>query len=376
MNMHGDDDTIGGSSSVEDDILDSVEDITGESFDSDADDQANDEEDDPSAEDDQQEEDPADQEAAPQDAEPRQQSARERIDRSEVAKRIPQQRRVDYDYDGRTGDVINPKTGEVIFKNGTVEREMFTQLRDAQYQHARTEQSMRQMAVEGRRLEQLVEGYKKAPSVADNLGLNTEDQVRAFAMMAEYKKNPVQAFRKMLNDYQVDGGDLTDIFDNLEKIQLEGLEARLGKQINELTAPQREAKQREQAQSELVNRLNTEITTFFSSNPEAEQHVDTLTHIINRAGEEGRQISLNDAWTRLLRFAAHNGLDPRQDMRAQLEARQQPQPEAPRVPRRPMPNGRANSAQMQRQSDKTPNYERRNRDIVAEAMREAGFTDV
>src|SRR3954465_5882189 len=98
------DDPVGGNedTTVEDSILDDVEEQTGESFDAaeESGDETPDEEDEPAA------------------RKPREDHTRERGERREVQSRIPTQRRVDYDYD-RQGNVINPKDGSVIYPMGT-----------------------------------------------------------------------------------------------------------------------------------------------------------------------------------------------------------------------------------------------------------------
>lgn len=357
--------------SVEDEILNSVQDITGDDFDGDDDNEPVEEDTKnnrkPAADEEEQEE-LTNEELAAQAAKSSADDTRNRVDRTDLQKRIPSQRRVDYDYDQKTGDVINPKTGEVIFKNGAVEREMFTQLRDTQYKAHQADQKMREYVNYGKKVEQELEAYKRAPSVGESLKLNTEDQVRAFNMMAAYKADPVKAFRKMLTEFQVDGGDLTDIFSDLEKIQTEGLEAKIAKLLEPIIKPKQEEAASATQHQELVAKLNTEVTTFFGNNPEAEPHADLLAHVINRAAENGQRLSLSDAWVNVLKFANARKLDLSGDLRTQLDP---PQQQQQREQRRPMPNGRANTSMQRR--DERPSHERRSKDIVAEAMREAGF---
>jgi hypothetical protein len=344
------DDPVGGNedTTVEDSILDDVEEQTGESFDAaeESSDETPDEEDEPAA------------------RKPREDGPRERGERREVQSRIPTQRRVDYDYD-RQGNVINPKDGSVIYPMGTPQRELFAQLQNERFHRSRVEGSVREMAQRGQSLEQAVEQMRRSATIGDQLGLPPKDQVIALEHMAQFRADPIKGVRRILNLYMQDGGDLSEIFDDLEKIQLQGLEQRLTSQVDKITEPQRQAEAEARRVNELTNRLNNEVASFFKVHPEAEQHADLLAHVINRGAEAGRSVSLNDAYVNILKFAHSHGLDhtrPLQEQLARGQVRQQSAiPRNTGVPR------------VQRSNSGKPLHDRSTRDLVREAMEEAGF---
>jgi hypothetical protein len=338
--------------STEDDILDTVEDVTGDKFDVEDED-----EDETDADDDDGEEDTP---PAPQRA--RQDGPREPVSRREVQSRIPTQRRVDYDYD-RQGNVINPRDGTIIYPMGTPQRELFSQLQNERYNRSRVEGAVREMAQRGQSLEQAVQDMQRAATVGDTLKLSTRDQVLAMEHMAHFRADPVKGLRRMLNLYIQEGGDLTNIFDNLEKIQLEGLEQRLTSQFDKITKPEREAEAERKRVGELTQRINQDVQTFFSANPEAEQHADLLAHIIDSAAQQGRSVSLMEAYINVLKFAQARGLDLSRPLDAQLTS----QPRRGALPRS------TSTPRVQPNNSGKPLHDRSTRDLVREAMEEAGF---
>jgi hypothetical protein len=362
MNFGDDDDVV--DTSVEDSILDEVEALTGTSFDDDEEIQEPQPEEVP-------EQETSNQQAAPEAQRPRADNQQQRGVNPEVQRWINARRHTDYDYNDR-GDLVDKKTGKVVYEKGTPAREFFSALKNEQFERSKVIGQAQQLysayEQQGKQLEQ----YQNAFKVASDSGLAIQDQALAMEHMAAYKANPVQALRKMLHTYQVEGGDLTDIFDDLPKIQLEGVEARLKAMADRIEAPERE----KQSTNEMMQNLNREVQSFFGENPEAEMHSDTLAYIINSAAQKNQRVSLSQAWTRLLRFCNSNGLRIDQPLKDQLSSGQQQ--EAPPVQQRrqtPMPQrGRSNGI-VPRQQNSKPSYEKRNRDIVEEAMAEAGFLD-
>lgn len=355
---------------TESNILNEVEQITGENFD------GSDNADEPTQENEEEnhqadEDKPRRRQDAREAARSRDDSQYQRVDRREVQSRIPSQRRVDYDYDRNTGDVIDPRTGETIFKNGTVEREMFSQLQDANYNLHRMQSQATEVINRFNQVNQQLEGYKKASQAIQDAGVNIEQQAAAVSWMAQYNKNPVSALRAMLNQAQQDGVDLSDIFDNLPSIQRDGLFAELKARIDSLAKPQEEQQAQEAKQREILERSNKEITTFFNAYPEAMPHAELMGHVIQRATQRGQQMSLHDAYIHLQKFARDNNLDLNGDLREQLESQPRGRDEMPR--RRPTPpQGRPGNYRPSRNAGK-PDYERSSKDLVREAFEESGI---
>lgn len=362
MNFGGDEDDKG-TENIEDTILDEVKAVTGDNFNED------DEEDAP--------EEPAEEEAAveqppaPEAARSRKDNPRQRGDSGEVQRWINAKRHVDYNYNEK-GDVVD-KAGNVLFAKGTPARDLFAAVKNEQFERSKVLEQGQNLFRAYNEQQQKLGQYEAAFKATADSGLNMQDQVIAMEHMKAFRANPTQALRKMLTDFQVDGGDLSEIFEDLPKLQLEGLEARLKQLADGVDKPSREKAAEEQRQQELLDNANREVTSFFGENPEAEMHSDTLAHIINSAAQKGQVVSLASAWTRLLRFCNQKGLSIDQPLNAQLsdEPQQQQRRQAP--PQRPLP-GRGRSNGLSPSKSATPAYEKRNRDFVREAMEEAGIT--
>ncbi len=347
---------------IENTILDEVEAQTGLSFDDDEEIQKPEQDEQPEPK----EEEPPAEQAAPQAARPQQDNRRDRSVNPEMQRWINARRHTDYDYNDK-GDVVDKRSGEVRFAKGSIEREFFSALKNEQFERSKVIGQAQQLYSAYEQQGKQLEAYTAAFKAASDSGLNPNDQALAMQMMVAYRANPVQSLRKMLHDYQVEGGDLTEIFDDLPKIQLEGIEGRLKQYADKIERPDREKEAAEQE----VARINGEIATLFRQNPEAQLHGDTLAYIINDSKQKGNPVSLSEAWTRLLRFCNANGLRIDQPLQDQL--RDPPAPQQQERRQAPMPSrGRSNGV-VPRQQNGKPSYERRNRDIVEEAMAEAGF---
>lgn len=350
--------------SIEDTILDEVKALTGDDFNED-DDVSETEEDQPEP----QEEQPADKPAPAKAARPDKVNQRERGDNTEVQRWINARRHTDYNYD-KDGSVVD-KDGKVIYAIGTPARDLFAAVKNEQFKHSQVLEQGQQLFKAYNEQKQQLDSYTKAFEAAGKSGLKPQDQALAMEHMIAFKANPTQALRKMLTDYQVDGGDLSDIFEDLPKLQLEGVEARLKQLADRADTPQREKAAEEQRVSQMMESLNREVTTFFAENPAAETHSDTLAHIINSAAAKGQKVTLSQAWIRLMQFCNEKGLSINQSLQSQL-SEQAPQ-QRRQAPPKPMP-GRGRSNGLAPSKSAVPAHERRNRDFVREAMEEAGIS--
>lgn len=368
MNIYldGDDDDI--DTSVEDSILNDVEEATGVSFDDDEEIQKPEE----PVED---EVEKPKQEAATEQQAPKQGSRSREIDPAKRANReqiqgwLSARRRVDYDYD-QGGNVVD-KEGKVLFAIGTPARELFSALKNEQFERSKITGQAQQLFTEYNQQKQQLDAYSNAFKAGSDLGLRIEDQAQAMQMMAAFKKDPVQGIRKILHDYQVDGGDLSEIFEDLPKLQSEGIEARLKAMADRIEAPEREKAQQATQQQEAMNRVNQEIQTFFGENPLAEVHAPTLAHIVQSATDKGQKVSLSQAWIRLMQFCNERGL--RLDAPLEQQLSDAPQQQQQKPVQRAMP-GRGRSNGLSPKQSNKPTYDRSNRDFVREAMEEAGIT--
>lgn len=368
MNMYdGDDDDVV-DTSVEDSILNDVEEATGVSFDDDPEINEPEEQTDEQPTKPKQEEQPTEQQAPKQGSRSREIDPAKRASREQVQGWLSARRRVDYDYD-QGGNVVD-KEGKLLFAIGTPARELFSALKNEQFERSKITGQAQQLFQEYNQQKQQLDAYTNAFKAAQDSGLQIQDQVLAMEHMAAFRKNPVQAMRKMLHDFQVDGGDLSEIFEDLPKLQSEGIEARLKAMADRIEAPERQRTEQEQRQKEVLDNVNKEIQTFFGDNPEAQIHSETLAHIVQSSVDKGQNISLSQAWIRLLRFCNDRGL--RTDVPLAQQLSDDPPKQQQRVAPPPMPGRGRGNGLAPKQTGK-PVYDRNNRDFVREAMEEAGF---
>lgn len=355
---------------IENTILDEVQNATGVSFDDEDDntDVAENEENQSQETDEPAEEQPADEPPARQAARSGKDNKQQRGNRDQVQRWLNARRHTDYNYDG-DGSVVDSQ-GKVLFPVGSPARDLFAALKNEQFERSRVIQQGQQLFAQYNQQKQQLDAYTSAFKAATDSGLKPEDQATAMQIMVSYRKDPVQTIRKMLTDFEVDGGDLSDIFEDVPKLQRDAAEARLRALADRIEAPAKAEQAQAAEKQEMMASLNQEVQTFFGENPEAEIHADTLAYIIDSGAKQNQRITLTQAWVRLMRFCNAKGLSLNQSLRDQLQDSPQQQQQKPAS--RPMP-GRGRSNGLSPKQTNTPSYERRNRDLVREAMEESGI---
>lgn len=245
------------------------------------------------------EEDDEEDESADTDGKPSVLDPRDGTQRDEGSRGIPSRRYVDYDYDAK-GNVVNPKTGKVLYEAGSPANTMFRQVRNLQFQHHKATETLQEVAKLGRDFETKYNTLKEAASVGNQLGLTAEDQTYAMRLMGSYKTNPVQTLRALLTDAVSNGTDLNDIFDNVSAIQTDAFKKMLDERLKPIT----QAAEQRTEQSQTTQRVQQETQSFFEENPEAQLHIPLIRRVIDQHTENGQQISLDKAYQHVLKFAA------------------------------------------------------------------------
>lgn len=234
-------------------------------------------------------------------------------------------------------NVIDPRTGKVLAQAGG-ERRLFQELHRTQVERADLARQNQQL---GTQLRQVLSIAKELDAtnkaMRDTHGLDANELREAAHVYGQFKSDPKAALQTILTKLAINGTDMSSLGLN----QPMGLDAKaLSQQIENVIAQRMapfEAMQQQQAQQSRANaeaaEADREVRQFFTSNPEAVQHVPTLRAILGRFPNMG----LNEAWLRLRNHQltqqrqasssenhGRNGQPPQGKQRAQVQAHARP----------------------------------------------------
>jgi hypothetical protein len=204
--------------------------------------------------------------------------------------------------------------------------------------------------------------------------LSNDEVIGGLEYVALLKENPANAAKKAIEVALARGANLRDIVndDFVPNVTL-GATQRL---IDERLSGLRNQQQAQNVEPQEVQAARVKTQQFLADYPDAEQHSEVVAHqmrnILQGYSQRGVQldpyVAAEMAWNAIQDYAVRNQLDVSQPLGPQVQARQSQQ-QVP-VVRRPMPNG--GNAPVQSQTKIAP-AESSNRDIVRQAMREAGY---
>jgi hypothetical protein len=208
----------------------------------------------------------------------------------------------------KKGNIVDPRTGQMIAKAGT-ERRLYektqrlttaldeSKVRLAQYDKEHNDSS----------------NYFGAVKQA---GLSTEEIGEAFNIAIMYKQNPVAAAKEILERVLAMGHNVTDILgaDPGNAIEIPAI-ARL---IDERLAPILKPLEQQRVSDEQTKQAEARFDKWVSENEYADQHLDVLDDIMGRNPE----LSPQKAYNALVLFANKHQLDFTQPLGPQIANRQ------------------------------------------------------
>lgn len=207
--------------------------------------------------------------------------------------------------------------------------------------------------------------------VPARLGLDNEDVNLALQIAHEFKSNPVQAARNVVEKALALGHDLNEILGSgASALDVQGIKALIKSELNPITSKYAQESQVTASQEAGIQAYHK----FVADYPIALVHEDALAYLMNQgASPEAALITLRD-------YADERGLDFKQPLKPQLEARaasgngnQNPQvPQVPAVPRG-MPQGGNPQSFAGQQEIPASRGDASWDSIVSDAMREAGI---
>lgn len=248
------------------------------------------------------------------------------------------------------GDLVHPQTGEVIAKAGR-ERFLFQRMRD---EHLRAENTTRELEAVRRE----IEAYKQASTLHTQLGLAPNDVTNALQFMAHWKRDPAGAAKEVLTAIRAMGHNVDDLGSHVDMGAIKQL-------VSESIQPFVEDRQARTRELEVEQAAQREIDEVYARYAWAADRSAELKLIL----DNDPTLTLREAALQLAEYAVANGLDLRQPIAPQVQARQagtQRQNNA-RVPTR------TSSTSVQPRRNVPASENMNSRDIVRQALLDAGI---
>jgi hypothetical protein len=208
----------------------------------------------------------------------------------------------------KAGNIIDPRTKQVIAKAGQ-ERRLYersqrlgTILEDAQKRLAKYE-------AEEQTTTTLMGSIRQH-------GLVMDDVAEAINIAIQYKQNPVLAAKTVLERVLALGHNVTDILgaDAGNAIEMRGV----SRMIDERLAPIIQPLQEQRASSERTQKAEVAFQQWVNDNEYADVHLEAIDSLIG----QNPDLTPQKAYNALLTFAVKHGLDFSQPLGPQLAARQ------------------------------------------------------
>lgn len=239
---------------------------------------------------------------------------------------------------------------------------------------------------EGEKHRLALEAATKANTIASSLNLAPDEYALGARIMAAYKSDPIKAIKYLLTEAQNNGIDTSDIaaggggpsLPALMAAIEERLDAKL-KPFSFITEDRARTVQEQQQHSAAEQGVNELLAEY----PDAELHGMNIALIMNHHLENGKDITMREAYLIARNYAHENGFDWTKDLTPQAQAKAAklagttvvaPAPNAV-IPPRTLPNmnGReGNGSIIPRPQQIAPGLTD-TADIVRESMREAGM---
>jgi len=227
-----------------------------------------------------------------------------------------------------TRDLVDPITGRVVAKGG-IERRVF----EEGQRHARENNQLRTQLQNAQRQ---LSSINEVTQEAVRLNVSPQDQVIAIKVMADFMRDPVRTLQSLVEEVKSKGYPIPF----LEQGVTPGMDMNaMQRMIDNKLAPITQQRQLEQQQVQSRQQAEADLSAFLQDNGEANSNLDVLAEMLQ--AQPG--LSLQSAYTKMIRWSHENGLDWTQPLKAQIaQQRQQPTPQQPtQQSQRPLPGGRS-----------------------------------
>jgi hypothetical protein len=260
-----------------------------------------------------------------------------------------------------TRDLVDPVTGRVVAQGG-IERRVY----EEGQRHARENAQLKQQL---QAFQQHVQGTDGVIREAQQLGIGPEQHSVALRVMADFQKDPVRTLEYLVNEVRAKGYNIPFLQQGTTPgMDMEAFSRMIDAKLQPFTSQQQLQQRHAQAQAAAKQQLDQ----FIAENPAVNSNLD----VIGEMFAAQPNLSLDRAWSLLIQWAATNGLDWRQPLKAQIAARQQ-QPTQQQSPAqtRPLPGSRSAGNGAIPRADANGQYSENSSwsDIIRGAMHESGM---
>lgn len=258
------------------------------------------------------------------------------------------------------GDLIDPNTGRVIARAGR-ERRVYETERAVSKATAPLQTELTRTRAE-------LDAFRQAASLPTQLGLGPQEVSTAMQFMSHWKRDPVGAAQNMLTELRTAGYDVPGLGGTVDV-------AAIQRMIRQEIAPFQQDRESQRQHAESYTSAQQEVADLYADMPWARMQEQELTSIL----QADNALSLRDAAYQLQIWAIQRGYDINQPLRPQHQsALQRAQAgngngqQQQNVARAPGPVNGGDGTLRPRQGSSV-GHDRSTRDIVREAMREAGI---
>lgn len=241
-------------------------------------------------------------------------------------------------FSDQNGNIVDPNNGQILARAGS-ERRMYERGMRMQGEVGRLTQELQNTQSNLQRVQYL-------NNLPQKYQLGTDEVEAGLGIVAEFKKNPVEAARKVVELAVSMGHNVSDILGKNagDAIEVKAIQRMLDEKLQPVLAPVQQQRQQAEAQQRAQQQLNS----FIDQHEYADMHLPVLDKLIGQNPE----LTPQKAYYELRGFAQKYGLDfskPLQPQIAAVQAQQarqqrssngQPQRQAAR----PMPNGTSANA--------------------------------
>jgi hypothetical protein len=212
-----------------------------------------------------------------------------------------------------------------------------------------------------------LEGLRTAAQLPTQLGLAPNEAIMGMQMIAHFKRDPVGAAKEVLAQVLAAGINIEEL---VGSINASAMQTMLDNTVRPLTEAQQRQQQEAETQRAVQEAVEREREAVLARFPWAAVHDEEVADIMDAFEEAGHDISYREAVLELQAYALQNNLNLSQPLRPQLAAR--------RATRQPASNARGpvrtNAPTTMEPRRAALSADAPSRDIVREAMREAGLT--
>lgn len=260
-----------------------------------------------------------------------------------------------------TRDLVDPISGRVVARGG-IERRVY----EEGQRHARENNQLKQQLNQAARQ---LGAVNEVSQEAMRLNVSPQDQVIAVRIMAEFMRDPVKTLETLVAEVKGKGYPIPFLEQGINPgIDMTAIQRMIDSKMQPLT----EQREQQQLQQQAHARAQADLDTFLGENTEAESNLDVLAEMLQ--AQPG--LSLQNAYTKMIRWAHENQLDWTQSLKQQIaRQRQQPNPPQHQQQTRPLPGGRSvqqASAPMANGAGAQYNENASWADIIRQTMQEYG----